>query len=100
MKRESTKNSRTVFPPEFLDTLRKTVNIEKLVGEYIPLKKQSSGSVGLCPFHEEKTPSFHVSTAKGIYHCFGCKNGSDAIGFLINREGYSFFEAVRFLADK
>lgn len=71
-----------------------------LIGERIPLKRAGRGFKGLCPFHNEKTPSFNVNDEKGIYHCFGCGEGGDAFKFLMKFEGLSFQEAVESLAAR
>ena len=60
------------FPPAFLDELAARNPIEEVVGQYVNLKRSGSNLFGLCPFHEEKTPSFSVAPDKGIYYCFGC----------------------------
>lgn len=77
-----------------------TVHVEEVVGEFVSLKKRGPSYIGLCPFHNEKTPSFTVSPAKGIYKCFGCGKGGDAISFLIEHEKYSYPEALKWLAKK
>jgi DNA primase len=76
------------------------VDIAELVGQEVELKRSGSGLKGLCPFHDEKTPSFHVSPDRGTYHCFGCGQGGNAIGWVMERLGMSFPEAVRHLADQ
>ncbi|HET7657947.1 MAG TPA: DNA primase, partial [Bacillales bacterium] len=88
------------IPEETIEKIRNTVDIVDLVSEYVQLKKQGRSYVGLCPFHDEKTPSFSVSPDKQIYHCFGCGNGGNAFTFLMEMEGYEFLEAVKHLADK
>lgn len=75
-------------------------HIEEVVGEFVNLKRSGSNRKGLCPFHDEKTPSFMVSPAKGIYKCFGCSKGGNSIQFLMELEKMSFVESVRFLAKK
>ncbi len=70
-----------------------------LVSRYVQLKKTGSNYVGLCPFHNEKTPSFTVSESKQLFHCFGCGEGGDVISFIMKIENLSFVEAVKFLAD-
>ncbi|HPI11457.1 MAG TPA: DNA primase [Catalimonadaceae bacterium] len=71
-----------------------------LVGEYVSLKKKGANWEACCPFHEEKSPSFKVNPAKGIYKCFGCGKGGDAISFVMDIESMSYVEALRFLAKK
>jgi DNA primase len=85
------------------DTITKimeTVRIEEVVGDFVSLKKRGTSLIGNCPFHNEKTPSFHVSVAKGIYKCFGCGKGGDSVHFIMDHEKYSYPEALKFLAQK
>ncbi len=86
------------FPPQFLDEIRARVALAELIGRRVKLKKRGREHEGLCPFHNEKTPSFTVSEAKGFYHCFGCGAHGDVIGFVMRSEGLSFPEAVEKLA--
>lgn len=86
------------FPPEFLDEIRARVSLPDLVGRRVKLKKRGREHEGLCPFHNEKTPSFTVSEAKNFFHCFGCGAHGDAIGFVMRSEGLPFPEAVEKLA--
>ena len=74
--------------------------IEEVVGDFLNLRKRGSNMVGLCPFHDEKTPSFSVSPSKNIFKCFGCGRGGDAVSFVMEHERYTFPEAIRFLAAK
>lgn len=74
--------------------------IEEVVGDFVRLKKRGSNLLGNCPFHQEKTPSFNVHPAKGIFKCFGCGKAGDAITFLQEHEKFSFEESLRFLAQK
>ncbi|MCX7697487.1 MAG: DNA primase [Bacteroidales bacterium] len=74
--------------------------IEEVIGEFVKLKKVGSNLRGLCPFHTEKTPSFYVSPAKGMFKCFGCGKGGSVVNFLIEHEKFSYQEAIRFLAQK
>ncbi len=81
--------------------VRERTNIADVVSEYVTLKPAGGGNVkGLCPFHDEKTPSFNVSTTKGLYFCYGCGAGGDTISFLMNLEHLSFTESVERLAVK
>jgi DNA primase len=85
------------------DTVIKIIDfarIEDVVGDFVTLKRRGSGFVGLCPFHDEKTPSFTVTPAKNIFKCFGCGKGGDSINFVMEHEHLSYPEALRFLADK
>ena len=86
---------------ESIDEVRDRVRIEDVVGEYVTLKPAGMGSLkGLCPFHDEKTPSFNVRSTVGRWHCFGCDEGGDAISFIEKIEHVSFVEAVEHLARK
>ncbi|WP_019204122.1 DNA primase [Tsukamurella sp. 1534] len=81
--------------------IRERARIEDVVGEYVALRPAGVGSMkGLCPFHDEKTPSFHVRPTQGFFHCFGCGEGGDVISFLQKIEHVPFVEAVQQLADK
>ncbi len=81
--------------------VRESTNIADVVSEQVTLRPAGGGSLkGLCPFHDERSPSFHVTPARGFYHCFGCGEGGDAIDFLRRTEGLSFAEAVERLADR
>jgi DNA primase len=88
------------FSPEFLDELRARTDLGGLIGRRVRLTKHGREFSGLCPFHNEKTPSFTVSPAKGFYHCFGCGAHGDAVGFVMQSEGLSFVEAVAKLAGE
>ena len=88
------------FPQSFIDDLRLQANIVLVVQEYVPLKKAGNTYKGLCPFHSEKTPSFHVNPEKGFFHCFGCNAGGDVFKFLELHEKVGFIDAVRMLAQK
>lgn len=81
---------------QILDTAR----IEEVVGDFINLKRRGANMLGLCPFHQEKTPSFNVHPAKNLFKCFGCGKAGDAVAFIREHEGYSFEEALRYLAGK
>src|SRR6185436_11759069 len=89
-----------LFPQQFIDDLRLQANIVQVVQEYVPLKRAGSTYKGLCPFHSEKTPSFHVNPDKGYFHCFGCGAGGNVFKFLELHEKVSFPEAVKMLAQK
>jgi DNA primase len=89
-----------LFPQRFIDDLRLTANIVQVVQEYVPLKRAGTTYKGLCPFHAEKTPSFHVNPEKGFFHCFGCGVGGDVFKFLELHEKVAFPDAVRMLAQK
>jgi DNA primase len=87
-------------PPEVLDEIRSRVDLVELVGAYVPLKRAGERWKGLCPFHQEKTPSFTVSPKLGIFHCFGCHAGGDAFEFLKRHDRMEFPEVVRLLAER
>lgn len=82
------------------EEIRDTADIVEVVGDYVRLKKSGSGFVGLCPFHDEKTPSFHVTPRLGIYKCFGCGASGDVFSFIMEMEGVGFPEALQTLADR
>src|SRR5690554_5091383 len=85
---------------DVLEKVKDQMDIVQLVGEYVHLKKSGSNHIGLCPFHNEKTPSFTVSESKQIFHCFGCGEGGDGISFVMKKENLDFVDALKFLADK
>jgi DNA primase len=86
------------FPPEFVDELRNRITISEVIGRKVALKRKGREYAGLCPFHNEKTPSFWVNDQKAFFHCFGCGAHGDAIGFTIRIEGLTFPDAVEKLA--
>ena len=75
---------------ETIDKIMETARIEEVVGDFVHLKKRGTSLIGNCPFHGEKTPSFVISPAKQIYHCFGCGVGGDAIKFVMEFEKLSY----------
>ena len=83
-----------------IDKVFDSARIEEVVEDFVALKQRGVNKIGLCPFHNEKTPSFTVSTAKGIYKCFGCGVGGNAVKFVMEHEKYSYPEALRYLAQK
>ncbi len=83
-----------------IDRIYNTAQIEEVVGDYVSLRKRGVNLLGLCPFHDEKTPSFTVSPAKGIFKCFGCGKGGNAVHFLMEHEQISYYEALKQLAKK
>ena len=85
---------------EVIEDILNAVRIEEVVGDFVRLTKRGVNHVGLCPFHNEKTPSFSVNAAKGIFKCFGCGVGGDAVSFVMKHENYSYAEALRYLAKK
>ena len=88
------------IPQDTIERVRSQADIVQVVSEYLTLKKAGGNFRALCPFHQEKTPSFMVSPSKQIYHCFGCGAGGNVFGFLMRQEGFTFPEAVRFLAER
>ncbi len=86
--------------PDTIARVKERTDIVALVGESVRLTRRGRTFVGLCPFHKEKTPSFHVNPERGIFHCFGCKESGGAIDFVMKTEGYTFPEAIRILADR
>ena len=86
------------FPPQFLDELRARISISEVIAPKVRLTRRGRESTGLCPFHNEKTPSFTANDDKGFYHCFGCGAHGDIISFTMETEGLSFPEAVEKLA--
>ena len=89
-----------MIPKQTIDEIFEAVIIEDVVGEFVPLKKRGANFLGNCPFHNEKSPSFTVSPAKGIYKCFGCGKAGNSINFVMEHEHYSYPEALKFLARK
>lgn len=87
------------FPPAFLDEVLNRTDLVRLIERHVPLKRSGSNLMGLCPFHNEKSPSFSVSADKQMFYCFGCGKGGGAFQFLMDHDGYSFPEAVEYLAE-
>jgi DNA primase len=85
---------------EKIAEIRDSVDLVALISEYVPLRRQGARFVGLCPFHQEKTPSFGVSRGKNFFYCFGCQASGDAISFLRHVEGLGFAEAIAKLAER
>ncbi len=88
------------IPEEDVARVRAATDIVALIGEHAALKRQGTRWVGLCPFHQEKSPSFSVNAEEGLYYCFGCQKSGDAISFVRDVEHLDFVEAVRRLADR
>ncbi|HLU84983.1 MAG TPA: DNA primase [Vicingaceae bacterium] len=89
-----------MIPKETIDEIFNACVIEDVVGDFVTLKKRGANYLGNCPFHNEKTPSFTVSPAKGIYKCFGCGKAGNAVNFIMEHEHYTYPEALKYLADK
>lgn len=83
-----------------IDQILGVVQIDSVVSDYVNLKKSGSGLVGLCPFHNEKTPSFHVSPSKGIYKCFGCGQAGGSVSFVMKHLGLAYWQAIKMLCEK
>lgn len=88
------------IPEETKRAILDAARIDEVVGDFVLLKKRGANYVGLCPFHQEKTPSFIVTPAKGIFKCFGCGKGGDSVSFLMEHEHLSYVDALRYLAAK
>jgi DNA primase len=88
------------FPDSFVDEVRRVADIVRVISDHVALKKMGSSWKGLCPFHQEKTPSFNVRQEPAVFHCFGCGEGGDVFKFLMLRERMSFPEAVETLARR
>jgi len=89
-----------MISPETIQQITSRIDIIDVVGEFVKLKKRGANYLGLCPFHNEKTPSFTVSPAKEIYKCFGCGKSGNTISFLMEAEKYSYVEALKWLANR
>lgn len=91
---------RSFIPDEIIEEIRTSIDIVDVISEYVTLKKGGRNYFGLCPFHNEKSPSFSVSQEKQIYHCFGCSEGGNAISFIMKVENITFTEAIEILAKR
>src|SRR5258705_1912699 len=89
-----------LFPQRFIDDLKHQADIVVVIQDYVSLKKTGATYKGLCPFHGEKTPSFHVHRDKGFFHCFGCGAGGDVFKFLELHEKVGFADSVKLLAQR
>ncbi len=89
-----------MIPRDTVQKILDTAQVEEVVSDFVSLKKRGAEWWGCCPFHNEKTPSFHVVPAKGIYYCFGCHKGGSAVGFVMDHEHMSYPDALRYLAKK
>lgn len=90
-----------MIAPDVVAAVRERADIVAIVSESVPsLKRRGRSFVGLCPFHKEKTPSFHVNPERGFFHCFGCKESGSVLDFVMKQDGLTFPEAVRALADR
>ena len=89
-----------MIPKDTVEKIIEASRIEDVVGDFVSLKRRGTSMIGLCPFHNEKTPSFHVSAGKGIFKCFGCGKGGDSVRFIMEHEKATYPEALRYLANK
>jgi DNA primase len=89
-----------MYSKESLETLRQKIDLGEVISSYVPMKRSGASYKGLCPFHEEKTPSFMLNKGDSHYHCFGCGAHGDAISFLMEYVKMSFVEALEFLAER
>ena len=88
------------FPDSFVEEVRRAADIVRVISEHVALKKMGTSWKGLCPFHQEKTPSFNVRQEPAVFHCFGCGEGGDVFKFVMLRERVSFPEAIEMLARR
>ena len=88
------------YSDEIIEEVRSKNDIVDVISSYVKLHKKGSSYFGLCPFHNEKSPSFSVSREKQMYYCFGCGAGGNVFTFLMEYENYSFQEALKYLADR
>ena len=89
-----------MIPKTKIDEIVDAARVEEVVGEYVNLKKRGANLTGLCPFHQEKSPSFSVSPVKGIYKCFGCGKAGNAVNFIMEVEQLNYIDALKHLAEK
>ncbi|MES2382274.1 MAG: DNA primase [Bacteroidota bacterium] len=89
-----------MIPQNKIDEIINAANIEQVIGDYVRLKRKGANLSGLCPFHNEKSPSFSVSPAKGIYKCFGCGKAGNVVNFIMEHDSLGYIPALKFLADK
>lgn len=89
-----------LYSEDLISEIMAANDIVDVIGAYVSLKKSGTGQIGLCPFHSEKTPSFHVSPDKQLYHCFGCGEGGNVLTFVMKAENLDFVEGLKYLADR
>lgn len=89
-----------LIPHDKIEEIREAARIEEVIGDYVSLKRRGANMIGLCPFHQEKTPSFMVSPAKGIFKCFGCGKAGDSVRFVMEHEHCSYPDALKHIARK
>ena len=88
------------YSDDVIEEVRSRNDVVDLIGNYIKLTKKGSSYFGLCPFHNEKSPSFSVSRDKQMYYCFGCGAGGNVFTFVMEYENYTFVETVKYLAER
>lgn len=89
-----------LIPNNTIQLIFEAARVEEVVGDFVALKRRGTNLTGLCPFHNERTPSFYVSPTKGIYKCFGCGKAGNSVNFVMEHEKYTYPEALRYLAKK
>ena len=89
-----------MIPQETIQLIQNRIDIIDIIGNFIKLKKRGSNYLGVCPFHNEKSPSFTVSPSKEIYKCFGCGKSGNAISFIMEHEKYSYVDTLKWLASR
>jgi DNA primase len=89
-----------MIPKETVDKIIEEARVDEVIGDFVALKKRGINLLGNCPFHNEKTPSFTVSPAKGIYKCFGCGVSGNSVNFIMDHEQMSYPDALKYLAKK
>ncbi len=88
------------YSDDLIEEVRSKNDIVDVISDYVKLQRKGSSYFGLCPFHNEKSPSFSVSPGKQMYYCFGCGAGGNVFTFIMEYENYSFVEALKYLADR
>ena len=89
-----------MIPLDTVDKILDSAQIVDVISDFVSLKRRGANYIACCPFHNEKTPSFYVSPAKGIYKCFGCGKSGTAVGFVMEHESMTYVEALKYLARK
>ncbi len=90
-------NMTNFISDDTIEKIKDSSEIVEIISDYVQLKRSGANYVGLCPFHNEKTPSFTVSPTRQFFHCFGCGEGGDSISFIMKKENLDFIEAIKFL---
>ncbi len=88
------------YSDDIIEEIRSKNDIVDVISDYVKLQKKGNSYVGLCPFHNEKSPSFSVTSSKQMYYCFGCGEGGNVFSFIMKHENYTFLEAIKYLAEK